>query len=798
MKKIISIMLTLLLLLSLAVTVYAEDESATIAFKAENELYAHAVSDSNDSQAWSAWQRRFAYDINEYVSEERYFFLPTSADSAKVDIYNAYSETASINGTEIPAGKTASVNYEAGKTYNVKVGEETYKCIFMNSNAEAAVYVNNSDADGKGTDLFTYLSEDKSLSAKAKGAIVTPDGKIDNTDIKKIKGRGNTTWAKSKKPFNITYSKNVSIAGMNEGKKYSLLANYQDDSLSRNRFLYDLSDAVGMPYASDSRYVDFYINGYYWGSYQMTEKVEVGKNSLISDFDEDDYLNEDGTVKEDFPFLCEVDAGATDGEDYYTKLSSGIKITIKAPELSEKDKGYNEVKNYVRDKFAAFFDASKSTSTKIADYADVDSIAKIYLINELGKNWDSGVSSLFFTYRQDENGKYKFFGSPVWDYDNSLGNATGVESELANIGVTDYEEYTGWWCKYKGRGSSRTSTNIMNRFSVNSIVLKRAKEIWFEKFVPAIDHFTGKEFNEEINKDFYTAEKYYSLIEKSAQMNYYSGWLLYTGKWIAPHSNLAKASFDSETNTYYINKYDTHYYTYSQRPTFTNMYDFCCDWMVSRAAWLSKEWSDKEVNVVTVNNGEDNPDNNSDNKGAVDNKNTGDKKTNSKTENKSAAKNVTSASKKAAEKPSLSPKKISLKAGKTKTLKVKNGKVKSWKTSKKSIAKVSKGKVIALKKGSATITAVLKNGKKLTCKVKVTTSPKLSKKTITVKLKKTKKIKIIGKAKGYKNKYKNTKVARVASKKTSKTLKIKGLKKGKTTLKITVNGVKLKLKVKVK
>ena len=52
------------------------------------------------------------------------------------------------------------------------------------------------------------------------------------------------------------------------------------NSLTRNRFLYDLADAVGTPYASDSRYVDFYSDGYYWGSYQMTEKIEVGKSAL--------------------------------------------------------------------------------------------------------------------------------------------------------------------------------------------------------------------------------------------------------------------------------------------------------------------------------------------------------------------------------------------------------------------------------------------------------------------------------------------------------------------------------------
>ena len=205
---------------------------------------------------------------------------------------------------------------------------------------------------------MAYLNEDKSHSAKATGAIVTPDGKIDNTTIKKIKGRGNTSWDKAKKGYNITYDKKVSIAGMEKNKKYSILANYQDDSLSRNRFLYDLSDAAGMPYASDSRYVDFYVNGYYWGSYQMAEKVEAG--SLVTDVDEEAYLNEDGTVKEDFPFIVEVDASA--GDDDYWVSSNGLKLTIKAPEIDPGAVGYDEVKSYVQKHFNEFYTATSSTS----------------------------------------------------------------------------------------------------------------------------------------------------------------------------------------------------------------------------------------------------------------------------------------------------------------------------------------------------------------------------------------------------------------------------------------------------
>ena len=145
----------------------------------------------------------------------------------------------------------------------------------------------------------------------------------------------------------------------------------------------------------------------------------------------------------------------------------------------------------------------------------------------------------------------------------------------------------------------------------------------------------------------------------------------------------------------------------------------------------------------------------------------------------------------------LSKKTASLKAGKELTLSVISGKAKSWKSSNKKVCTVKGGKVTALKKGTATITATLTSGQKLTCKVKVKTSPKLSKKSIKVKKGKTKTIKITGKAKTVKNIYKNTKKAKVISKKTAAKIKVKGLKKGKTTLKIKVNGVTLKLKVKV-
>lgn len=590
MRKVLTVALSAAMVLGIfsAVPAGAEEEASSAKPSAcENieAIYAHAVIGGSDSNAWQAWQSEHDEDFYEAAPNEKYLFLPSSADKGKVELYNAFSNPVTVNGVTIESKQTASVSYAVNTAYTVKANNKDFTLKFMRSGAEAAIYINNNNADGNGTDLMTYLNADKSLSAKATGAIVTPDGKVDNTAIKKIKGRGNTSWDKEKKGYNITYDKKVSIAGMPGGKKYSILANYQDDSLSRNRFLYDLSDAVGMPYASDSRYVDFYVDGYYWGSYQMAQKVEVGSSSLVNDFEETDYLNEDGTVKEDFPFVCEVDASATDG-DYYFKSASGVKITIKAPEIEAGDIGYDEVKAYVKKKYDAFYNVTTARGN-LASMADVDSVTKLFLINELGKNWDSGVSSTFFTYKQDENGQYRFYGSPVWDYDNSLGNANGIASELRGYGLTDYTQYTGWWCQYKGKGSGRTaSTNIINRLSQNKYVVEAAPRIWFESFVPALNHFSGAKLNNDINSYFYTCDRYYSLIKDSAEMNYQSGWLLKTGSWIADHTSLTKAYFDADTLTMKTDSKATAY----GPDSFTDLYRYCADWFTSRGAWLSAQY----------------------------------------------------------------------------------------------------------------------------------------------------------------------------------------------------------------
>lgn len=152
---------------------------------------------------------------------------------------------------------------------------------------------------------------------------------------------------------------------------------------------------------------------------------------------------------------------------------------------------------------------------------------------------------------------------------------------------------------------------------------------------------------------------------------------------------------------------------------------------------------------------------------------------------------------------SLSKTKVTLGVKEKLTLKVNGTKKKvTWTTSNKKVATVTNGKIVAKKANKKAITITAKvDGVSLTCKVTVKAAPKKlilkSKKTITVKKKKTAKIKVSlpkNTAATLNYKTSNKKVATVDS-----TGKVKGIKKG--TAKITVtaaNNKKAKVTVTVK
>lgn len=560
-------------------------QSGLISAFCSSSIFIHGVkSEQSDTEAWVGWKDH---------SGGKYFYMPSSVKIGDtLEIYNTFSEDAYIitgsQQTLLPGGEITAVDITSDSA-QIKAGGRTYSCSFIFSSGEAAVFVNNTDRSLTGnTDMWSYLTSDKDNYVSATAAVTACDGSVILEDVKKMKGRGNTSWNNTGNPkfgWNLTFNSAISLAGMNKCKKFSLIPNFQDASLCRNRFLYDLGDETGIPYASDSRFMDFYVNGEYKGAYMMAEKIECGNNALMSDINEDDYLNYIAGTQDAFQFCIEVGgAGADDDEIGFNSNSNTV--AVKYPGIGPDDENASEVSSFVKARFSELYSALRNSST-VENYVDIDSMAKIYLINEFGKNWDGGSSSVYFVYKQDTDGTWKWFASPVWDYDNSLGNCNGVSGNLRNWGVTDYNLPSGWFI------SKKDKSNLYKIASNNAVIKEQIYRVWFEEFVPAINTFTDKTGVSE--GELWSNDVYYSYLEDQAEMNYIVSPMIVNTSWISDHSSLSVYSANyTYDDSGFINSVsltgstDKSYDQYS----FEGEYDYMLDWARTRAAWISNEYID--------------------------------------------------------------------------------------------------------------------------------------------------------------------------------------------------------------
>ena len=542
-------------------------------------LYAHASRGSKDTQAWVKW-----YGIDGTY----YFFLPSSVKKGEpVELYSSYDQISTLDSMIVPANGIVGFTPDPDVAYIFRYSRTTRTVRFMYSSAESALFINNID-DFNGDDFFSYLQQNKENSVAALGAYTHTDGSVTEAQIKKMKGRGNTSWNADKKGFNVTFQDAITLDGMEKCKKFSLISNFQDAAMLRNRILYDLSDAVGIPYASDSRMIDLYTNGKYQGTYQMCQKVDVGKNTLMPDISDTDYLDKaTGGVKPDFAFVAEIDSSPAD-DDFHFTVQNGSNLTMKSPELEAGDPNIAAVRGYIKNKFNAMWNKLSSGADDLDDYIDVESLAKVYLINELGKNWDSGATSFFLTYKPDAQGNYKFFASPVWDYDNSLGNARGLDYDLWSMGVTDYTLPTGWFATKK---NGYTGPNFLATAAKHTAVMDKVYQVWFEAFVPALDTLTKTGVD---SGELYSADVYYAVTKGSAEMNYKIWYLDTDSGWIADHSSLLRYSAEYTYNTYgqitgvTVSPFKSKT-TYDQY-TYDGQFNYMVDWTTSRAAWISGQY----------------------------------------------------------------------------------------------------------------------------------------------------------------------------------------------------------------
>ncbi|WP_294909327.1 CotH kinase family protein [uncultured Ruminococcus sp.] len=524
---------------TLTFTMPASDVTATAKFalnKAEyvktleDGLYVDVAPDKNDTTATFVMWNNYtgvgqdapssgyaAHNTKDYHT----LYIPANVDLGSVTLYNAFSSEVKINGQTVPADGSNTVSLTE-KTYNAD-SNNTYKVqVLKGSTSSMFLYTN----DGKGNDYdlptskknYTGLLDKETVKASG-GLCTTIKGSTvsDALDLSQVKGRGNSSWEASatlfgKYAFNMKLSSPTSLFDLPKSKSFCLLANNMDDALMRNAYVYQLARDIGLYDSPEFEFVDIYDNGEYMGAYLITEKVDVAdKNKLIkgnsiddlnekagAKFDEDHPVHTDdlgyATIKSgpnldnDTNFVKKYQTTGTyllefeipervKNEPSYFKSSQGQNVVLKSPEFATQ----GEVE-FIKEKFnamEALVYASTIDLEALSKVMDLDSFARMYLIQEFTSNLDSAATSYYITY---DCSKGLFVASPVWDYDWALGQNSGTK-KAKDDSLLYANNAEAWFAKYKamGDGTQSGSYSLQSKLATDSNFQTVIKKVWFGK-----------------------------------------------------------------------------------------------------------------------------------------------------------------------------------------------------------------------------------------------------------------------------------------------------------------------------
>ena len=285
------------------------------------------------------------------------------------------------------------------------------------------------DIDGG---LFV-TSKDYYLNAKFR---ISGNGVYDNfEDSVQIKGRGNSSWSASKKPYRLKFEEKVKPFGLTKGKSWVLLANAQRGSLMANAIAMKIGQMAGAKYPNHIIPVELYMNGIYMGSYMFTEKVGMANNSV--DIDE-----EDG-------YVVELDTYSSSDEPIYRTGNYNLPVKVAEPDLAE----YEDV-DFAKARRAAILEDSREMQNAVylgeglEDVMDVDATARFFLTNDLVLNQEINHPKSTFYHKNESDPEGKIAFGPLWDFDWGFNYENGSQycysGQTSSVIKTSMEAYMFW------------------------------------------------------------------------------------------------------------------------------------------------------------------------------------------------------------------------------------------------------------------------------------------------------------------------------------------------------------------
>jgi hypothetical protein len=242
-------------------------------------------------------------------------------------------------------------------------------------------------------------------------------------DSLSIRGRGNSTWNLSKKPYRIKFLDKEKFLGKGyaKAKSWTLMANAADKSMIRNALTSEMGEYIGLTFNPAARFVDLVLNGKYLGTYQISDQIDVRPHRV-------DITEQPDTITEQSDYtggyLLEVD-GFMDG-NYFLSYQS-VPVRIHYPDEDDIVLRQNTyISSYIH-KFEAMLYGTdfKDAEKGYRPYIDSLSLARWYIATEVSANPDGFYSIYFYKEKDDPH----LYWGPLWDYDIAYNNC----QRLGNI-----------------------------------------------------------------------------------------------------------------------------------------------------------------------------------------------------------------------------------------------------------------------------------------------------------------------------------------------------------------------------
>ena len=376
-----------------------------------------------------------------------YVFLPSFSNDQDVTLSKLSMEF-TICDPQITVTKGSSItSLPFEKVLECTGNDKKFKLFITQSANVGTIFINTNSGN------ISNILADKEYKESGKIQVINEKGELNYSGgLDYMKGRGNYSWDNyDKKPFSISIKNASSLLGLPYGNKYVLVSNASDPSLIRNDITRGMEEALGMLYAGKGRFIDLYLNGDYQGNYYLCDSIEIGEQRInianleeqmnlvyqnnnydaYKDYETDnkkgkllDYQPEDITggylVEREFEDRYKMEY-AQNTSCFVT--DSGEHFIVQSPGYCSKEQ-IDYISSYFNEAEQSIFSDSgyhPVTGKKYSEYVDMDSYAKKYLVEEVSKNYDAGVSSSFF-YKDSSKISDKIFAGPGWDYDMTFGN----------------------------------------------------------------------------------------------------------------------------------------------------------------------------------------------------------------------------------------------------------------------------------------------------------------------------------------------------------------------------------------